>query len=60
MIGVEQDQDVRERFFRDGESIRSIARALPMSHWTAAKSRESGPPWEYTLTNSSAAWHHQR
>jgi hypothetical protein len=33
---------------------------LPMSRWTAAKSLESGPPREYTLTNSSAAGHHQR
>jgi transposase len=51
VIGVERGQEIRERFFRDGESIRSIARALHMSRRTVAKYLESGPPWEYTLNS---------
>ena len=49
MISVDQAQDIRERFFRKGDSIREIARQLKMSRRTVAKYIESSPPWRYTL-----------
>lgn len=49
MISVDRVQDIRDRFYRKGESIRGIAKDLEMSRRTVAKYVESVPPWKYTL-----------
>lgn len=49
MISVDRAQDIRNRFFREGDSIREIAKELKMSRRTVAKYIESFPPWRYTL-----------
>ncbi len=46
---MDRVQDIRDRFYRKGESIRGIAKDLEMSRRTVAKYVESVPPWKYTL-----------
>ena len=46
---MDQAQDIRDRFFRKGDSIRAIAKELKMSRRTVSKYIESAPPWKYTL-----------
>jgi len=50
VISVDQAQDIRNRYFREGQSIRQIARELGMSRRTVKRYISTEPPWKYTLT----------
>lgn len=49
MTDVDRIQDIRFRYFREGESIRQIARELGMSRHTVRRYVQSDGPWRYTL-----------
>jgi predicted transcriptional regulator len=46
---VDRIQDIRSRYFREGQSIRQIARELGMSRRTVRRYIQSDGPWRYTL-----------
>lgn len=47
---MDRIQDIRIRYFREGQSIREIARELGMSRRTVRRYVQSDGPWRYTLT----------
>lgn len=49
MTDVDRIQDIRSRYFREGQSIRQIARELGMSRRTVRRYIQSDGPWRYTL-----------
>ncbi len=46
---VDRIQDIRSRYFREGQSIRQIARDMGMSRRTVRRYIQSDGPWGYTL-----------
>lgn len=49
---MDQAQDIRNRYFREGQSIRQIARELGMSRRAVKRYISTEPPWKYTVTCS--------
>lgn len=47
---MDRIQDIRSRYFREGQSIREIARDLGMSRRTVRRYIQSDGPWRYTLS----------
>ena len=50
MTNVDRVQDIRARYFREGQSMREIARELRMSRRTVRRYIQSDGPWHYTLS----------
>ncbi|MCR4397544.1 MAG: helix-turn-helix domain-containing protein, partial [Firmicutes bacterium] len=50
MTDVDRIQDIRSRCFREGQSIREIAREMRMSRRTVRRYIQSDGPWRYTLS----------
>ena len=46
---MDRIQEIRRKYFGEGESIRGIARELGMSRRTVRRYVQSDGPWEYTL-----------
>jgi hypothetical protein len=46
---VDRIQDIRRKYFGEGESIRGIAKELGMSRRTVRRYVQSDGPWQYTL-----------
>ncbi|MEW6047166.1 MAG: helix-turn-helix domain-containing protein [Bacillota bacterium] len=46
---VDGIQDIRSRYFREGQSIRQIASELGMSRRTVRRYIQSDGPWRYAL-----------
>lgn len=47
---MDRIQDIRTRYFREGQSMREIARELGMSRRTVRRYVQSDGPWHYTLS----------